>query len=572
MFQKFYKIVNSIIYTIKIFGPKGYFLILIFLSLLVSFFELIGVSAILPLISLISSEESNNQTIVFKLYNLFFEGNELTNAITFYCFCLICFFCLRAALNIFATYLQSFYTNSIFKTVSIKLFEIFLKQPYRLFTNKNTGELTKIIINEADNISHFIFSFLGFIVDIFIVFTLIALMAFFNLKVTIFSLMLLSFSFIVINKLTKKSIYLSGIERSKSQDEIYKKINGAFGNFKMIKIYDLIDYQIKSYSNSKLRFVNSLTKKSTLLSIPQQLFQAIGMITILGIILYFTIEEPDNLSTVIVSIALFVMVFLRLLPSVMKITNNLQTMMFLNYSFDILKQSLEIQSDIIGFDKIEFKENLILENISFEYDKKKILDDVNIVIQKNSNIAIIGESGSGKSTLINVLVGLISPSQGKVFVDGVEITKRNLGAFRKIIGYVPQDIFLFDGTIAQNITLNSEIDEIRLKNVLIKVNLWDMLKKRDGINTQVGDGGVQLSGGQLQRVGIARALYQNPKILILDEATSALDTHTEDKIISELISISNEYTLIIITHRDKLINVIDYYKLNKGKIEYNELY
>ena len=196
-----------------------------------------------------------------------------------------------------------------------------------------------------------------------------------------------------------------------------------------------------------------------------------------------------------------------------------------------------------------------------------VLNQINLKIKKGQKIAFIGESGSGKSTLVDLITGLYLPDTGSVKIDGQLLTKEVIKSWRKKIGYIPQSIYLFDGTVAENVVFHRPYDEEKLIQVLKKANIYDFLQKKEGLNTNVGDGGIQLSGGQKQRIAIARALYDDPEILVLDEATSALDDATEKKIMEEIYQASAGKTLLVIAHRLSTLKKCEIiYRLDNGVI------
>jgi ABC-type multidrug transport system fused ATPase/permease subunit len=170
-------------------------------------------------------------------------------------------------------------------------------------------------------------------------------------------------------------------------------------------------------------------------------------------------------------------------------------------------------------------------------------------VQKGEKVAVTGESGSGKSTLIDVLIGVHNPENDVLYVDDVAVTNANIQSWRNKIGYIPQSIYLFDGTVGENVSFGSVANKDRIIEALKMANIWNFLQERGGIDTKVGEGGIQLSGGQKQRIGIARALYTDPDVLVLDEATSSLDSETEARIMDEIYSLSADKTLIVIAHR-----------------------
>ena len=170
-------------------------------------------------------------------------------------------------------------------------------------------------------------------------------------------------------------------------------------------------------------------------------------------------------------------------------------------------------------------------------------------LKKGDKIAFIGESGAGKSTMIDLIIGIYKPQRGEIRIDDILLDNHNLRSWRKKIGYIPQNIFLFDGSVAENIALGEKIDENRVIECCKRANIWEFLRENDGIHTRVCDNGIKLSGGQRQRIAIARALYDNPEILVLDEATSALDSQTEERIMEEIYNIAKDKTLLVIAHR-----------------------
>ena len=218
-----------------------------------------------------------------------------------------------------------------------------------------------------------------------------------------------------------------------------------------------------------------------------------------------------------------------------------------------------------------YSKKITIENLSFEYEESiPILKDINIEIKKGSKIAFIGESGSGKSTLVDIIIGLYKPQNGSIKSDNKILDNLNIKSWRSKVGYIPQSVYLFDGTVGENVAFGSKYDKEKIDEVLKKAKIYDFLNTKLGQDTLVGEGGILLSGGQKQRIAIARALYIDPEILVLDEATSALDDKTEKKIMNEIYDVSSDKTLIIIAHRLTTLERCEkIYKLSNGTI-YND--
>ena len=277
------------------------------------------------------------------------------------------------------------------------------------------------------------------------------------------------------------------------------------------------------------------------------------------VVTYFVYSTHKDISVFFGTLSIFVLGMYRLLPSFHRILGGYNTIAFHLKSLDIVYNEIMASREELGNEPIEFKKIIEVKNVSFSYKPNKIiLHDVSLEIYKGEKVAFIGKSGEGKSTLVDIIIGLYRPQNGEIRVDSTLLNDKNLISWRRKIGYIPQQIYLFDGTIAENVAMEKEMDRKRIIEVLKQAEIWDFLKtQHEGLETKVGENGLKLSGGQKQRVGIARALYGNPEVLVLDEATSALDTKTEGKIMETIYKISEEKTLIIIAHRHSTINGCD---------------
>ena len=306
---------------------------------------------------------------------------------------------------------------------------------------------------------------------------------------------------------------------------------------------------------------------------------------ILCIIIYLLTTGKDS-KEIFPIISLYAMAGYRLLPALQQIYSSITRVKYnlpaLEILVDDLSKEHEISKKVSKQQALIFNNNLVLKDINFHYlgSASPILDDINIEIKANTTIGFVGPTGSGKTTLIDVLLGLLTPNTGKLIVDNVELTVENTRAWQKNIGYVPQSIYLTDDTIIKNIAFGINDNDIDLDKVKHAAKLADIDSfintMPKNYNTFVGERGIRLSGGQCQRIGIARALYNNPSILVLDEATSALDSVTENAIIEAINKLSHKKTIIMIAHRLTTVKECDViFMLDKGKItdkgKYDEL-
>jgi len=267
-----------------------------------------------------------------------------------------------------------------------------------------------------------------------------------------------------------------------------------------------------------------------------------------------------------------------MLPSFNTISTALASIKSLSPSFNLIISEIRYLEELkfvkkkYSGNKLFFDKDLYFENINFRYglDQKLALSNVNLKIEAGSKVGIIGKSGAGKSTFIDLTLGLLEPTKGNILVDNKNILENIIG-WQSQIGYVPQDVYLLDDTIKNNITFSSnekEIDLKKLNKIIITCKLEELIKNSEkGLETIVGDRGARLSGGQKQRIGIARALYNDPKVIIFDEATSSLDIENENKIIEEIFSIDRSKTLILVTHKHQVVkNCDNIFLFDNGKI------
>ena len=293
-------------------------------------------------------------------------------------------------------------------------------------------------------------------------------------------------------------------------------------------------------------------------------------------------ERP--VDTILPMISLLAISSVRLIPALNVITSSLSTIRLRKYSInlvvDLIKEanllSEKEKSEEVykkDFSKNEiFSNNIKLKNISFNYgtDEKIAVNNINIDIAKGKSVGLIGKSGSGKSTLVDIIIGLLEPSTGEILIDDKNIGTKKI-SWQKQLGYVPQEVYLLDDTIRNNITFGiekEEIDEKLLSDVIEKSQLKNLINSLSNkLDTLIGDRGARLSGGEKQRIGIARALYNKPKVIVFDEATSSLDIYNENKILKEIYENKKDKTLIIISHRNNTVKYCDLiYVMEDGKI------
>jgi ATP-binding cassette subfamily B protein/ATP-binding cassette subfamily C protein len=527
---------------------KAYLLTLTVLTIGFSFIETLGVSVIMPFISV----ASNPGLLDSGLYKKVFDFFGFTTAASFIIglgIVIICFYVFRAAYSIIHGYLINRFSLAIYKFLSGNLFKTFLSIPYRIYTQKNSAELMQIITSESRNVSNLTLNILQLGSELFTIVFIYTLMLVMNWKMTLVltaALILIVLSFL--RFLIKKTKAMGKI-RSLADRKLYRTLKESFSNFKFVKLKGNEEKILDVFYSSTDAYSRAQIVSNTLSTLPKNILECIGFSLLVAAVIFILANYRDP-SKVIPIISMYALAMYRILPSVHRMLGNLNNIAYIHDALDTLDKNVRQETEKDGAAPLCFEKNIRFEDITFGYiTGKDVLNSVYLEIKKGERIAIVGESGGGKSTLVDLIIGINKPDSGTIYIDDSVLSDENIRTWRSKIGYIPQSIYLFDGTVAENVAFGSEPDEEKTKHALKTANIWDFLSQKEGANTIVGEGGIQLSGGQLQRIGIARALYDNPDVLVLDEATSALDTETEARIMDEIYNISRDKTLIVIAHR-----------------------
>ena len=540
---------------------------LVLFSVFISTVETIGVSAIMPFIDIATNFDNIHSNEYYQqAFDFFGFEKEVDFAIAFG-LVLFSFYVFRGGVNLLYSYVMLHFTESLYAQITKKLFKTYLAMPYQVFANKNSSYLTKSIITEASLMSKVVGSVLLMISEVLVIIFLYTLMLIVSWKITLAFTAIMSIKMLLLTQTIFKKIKLIGKIREQAEAQFYEIINRFFGNFKQSKLQDnnRIEATKHEFSTVVHQYAEVNATSGYLSAFPRLFLETIGFSLIAILLTTLLYLDQGDVSYILPTLSLFAIALYRLLPSVNRIVNGYNTLLYYHKSIDVIDKELKTVQEGLGNKIIEFKDKIELTNVNFSYQEKEVLSGINLTIKKGQKIAFIGESGSGKSTLVDLIIGLYRPNQGEIKIDNALVDESNLQNWRSRIGYIPQQVYLFDGTIAQNVCFGRDLDKSLLETALKQANILDFLQTKQGINTLVGEGGVQLSGGQKQRVAIARALYGQPEVLVLDEATSALDEETERKIMHEIYQISQDKTLIVIAHRLSTIKGCDkIYQLEDG--------
>ena len=544
---------------------KVFLLFLLIFSIFIALLETVGISIIMPFIAVATDfTKINSNKYLNFIFNFFNFPSQQIFVITFG-ISLIFFYAFRSGINLTYFYFLARFSQSRYHLIAYRLFQNYISFSYEDFVVQNTSTLTKNIVNEANNLTQLITNFLFMLSEVFIIILLYSLMIYVNWKMTLLLTIFLSVNALFLIKTVGKRLKREGVKRATFQNKFYEIINSTFGNFKLIKLVSNENLILKKFSEASFGYALSNIKNRTLTQFPRLFLEAIGFGIVAFIVTYLIWKYKTDISPALGLLSMYVLALYRLLPSVNRILSNYNNIMFLSKSLDIVHNDLMYDVEELGNESVNFVNKISLKHLSFSYDKHEVLENINLTVKKGEKVAFTGESGAGKTTLVDLIIGIYKPSSGKIFIDDTEITDENVKSWRKKIGYIPQQIYLFDGTVGENVAFGRKYNEDKIIECLKKAKIWKFFNSKDGLDTKVGEGGIMLSGGQKQRVAIARAIYGEPDILVLDEATSALDYETEQEIMEEIYEIGKNKTMLIIAHRHSTLKHCDKVYIVKDK-------
>ncbi len=554
-----------------------------FLNILVLALELLSFSMFIPfLLALTSIDKLLSYEIFIQILNLFQINHSDTKSILFLLFILliIVFFAKNLFIGI-STYFKYKIIYKIESKLTSIVFQKYLRKPYLFHTNENSSKAIRNIIGES---AMFVRSVLGSILSIIIeVIVLIGIFIILFLNEPEISLKLL-ISFLVLGLIlfmmfNKKYIFI-GRERQKQDSNRIKYVQQGIQGIKEIIAFNLQEFILSYFIKSNEKVIKNTHFSGFLNSIPKLLMETLAILIIL--IIFLTTKEIQNdINKHIFVLGLIAVAAFRMFPGINRIISALNTFQYSKPSIKVLTQIFE--DDIENLKNINFqfednkkdlilKESIEIKNLDFKFPSSKnfIFKNLNLKINKGEQIGIMGETGSGKSTFVDLILGILNPTLGDICCDDKSIFKQ-LNNWRRSIGYVSQFPYLLDDTIEANIAIGVDEDKISKEKVfkcLEIANLKNFVSSlSDRHKTLIGERGAQLSGGQIQRLAIARALYKFPSILLLDEATASVDADTQSKILSDLNKYKKDLTLISISHNeDALIYCDKIYQLKENKL------
>lgn len=567
--------------------------------------ECLGVSVIIPFVSVLIDESAIRENEYIQRISII-RDVSYTELVIILCAFVILVYLFKNAYFIFLSWLRIKFSAKIQREISVKILNSYLSRGYEFFLGKNFGELYRGVATDPSAMYSLLFNIFRFISETLTIALICAFMFLtdWKLALTVFIMALLCLA--IIYFFFRKSMYKAGLQDRKYTTEFYQDLVQIFQGSKDVLLYRKQRFFVNEYESNLIMAQQAQCKTVVGGESPSYVIEGL---CVSGLLAMVGVRVIDGISLEFVSVlAAFAVGAFRILPSLGRISAAVNGMMnsipsisalydqiietdeyvSIHPNFDMREteprskglidrhkkfdESNDLSEDLVKSEM--FYKELLIKNISFRYSgtQQSIIENLNLRIRKGESVALIGTSGAGKSTLADLILGLLIPQQGAIYMDGVDISSIP-DKWAQTIGYVPQSVFLSDASIEENVAFGvskDRIDKGRMKEAIRRAELEEFVDSLpDGLATFVGDRGVRLSGGQRQRIAIARALYRRPEILVLDEATSALDNDTETAIMSAIDSLQGQVTLIIVAHRLTTVRNCDviYEVRNKGIIK-----
>lgn len=549
--------------------------------ILMAFMELLGIASIGPFMALVADTQLLETNSI--LNSIYVASGVATH--TEFLFIAGSFVLLMlgiaSVLSVVTTWRLSLFAFSVGTEIGDRLYRYYLNKDWLFHASGSSAQLTKQIATEALRVTSFI------ILPLIQMNARIVLAIFISVGIFIYNPLIASVGvvlfvsgYVIIYKVIRKRIMLYGQHVSTTSTDRFRLMNEGFGGIKDVLLYDRSHEFVDQFQKSGKLLAHAQGVNTALSQAPRYLMELLAFGAMISLVLVLLTTRDGNLSQVLPVLAVYALAGFKLLPALQQIYGSVTTIRGNTAAFDAIKTdllaSLTLQnSKSLCTSNIDLAnaKNIRLSNVSFNYPNKQTaaVSSLTIDIPVNATVGFVGESGSGKSTTIDLLLGLIKPDKGQLLIDQMIIDSDNISAWQQHIGFVPQSIFLSEGSIAENIAFGLSAEDISLEKVKKAVKLAHLDALVDnlplGLDTKVGERGVQLSGGQRQRIGIARALYNDADILVFDEATSALDGITEKVIMDAIQELSGKKTIIMIAHRLKTVEKCDIiYLMEQGKV------
>lgn len=561
---------------------KLYCVLVFIMSLIAALIETVGVSVIVPVVQVvISADTLMDQSYLRPIIELFhLKTNK--EVILLICISVGIVYIIKNLYSLVYTWASARFSNKIRRELAVRILQTYMNQGYIFFVENNSSRLIRGISSDVISVQTVISGFFSFICKLMIILCMTLFIIIQTPVIAIGILCLVIFCFAISQLIFRKPMRRFGVSSREYAFRASRASLEAIQGHKEILVFGRQNHFVNEYLKNMIGYNRAEVQMSVASAAPSFLIEAVCIIGLLVVVAVQSIVSGgnNNLLTQMITIALAA---LRILPALGALLGNANTIVFNAPGLTAASDTLHMVNELNGkeedkkegakknYKDVHFERELVLSHVSYAYPRteKRVIDDLSLSITKGISVGLIGASGAGKTTLADIVLGLLKPQSGEVLMDGMNIEM--LGEeWHHIIGYVPQSIYMTDASIRENVAFGIDeelIDDDKIWKALEMAQIKEFVEGlAEGLNTKVGEWGVQLSGGQRQRIAIARALYNEPDIIVLDEATAALDNETENAVMESIEALQKVKTLIIVAHRLTTIRKCDViYEITDGK-------
>ena len=538
---------------------KKQFIAVCILMVISSFLEVVSLSATLPFLTVLTSPEylytNDLMTPIISILNL----NKPADLILPVTIAFISAAIIAGSVRIFLLYVMTRFSYSVGADMGHNIYRRTLYQDYLYHCKRNSSEIISGIITQTNNVINSVLTPIMQLISSSILLICVGGALFYiDTYISVSAFVVMGLTYWVITRLTRNKIKESSLSVASESKMVVKSLQEGLGGIRDVLIDGTQEFYTKIFRNSDLRLRRAQRNIAFISGYPRFAMEAIGM-SLIAILAFYMVQQFDNLANIIPTLGVLALGAQRLLPAMQQCYAAVSSVrgMHDNVSDILSFWTLKIDKNKVAVTEksMPFEDSIKLIDVGFRYSDESewVFKDININIPKGSIVGFIGPTGSGKSTLIDIILGLLQPTKGSIYIDKKVIENSNSRLWQSNISHVPQNVHLFDGTISQNIALGVDEDTVNieeLQEAASKAQILEVINKMDAkFQSSIGENGIRLSGGQRQRIGIARALYRNGKVLVLDEATSALDNKTEESVMNAIESNDSKKTILIIAHR-----------------------
>jgi ABC-type bacteriocin/lantibiotic exporter with double-glycine peptidase domain len=575
------------VYSLLSASERKHVLLLVPMITVMALMQVVGVASVTPFLALVANpaaiEENGMLSTMYSVLGL----QSYDSFLLFAGFGALLLLLLSNAFSALTEWVLLRFSWRLNHELSKRILERYLRKPYVFFLSQNTSRLGKNLLSEVKQVvKGFIVSGMKLVANGFVGLFILILLVTVNPLLALVAVGTLGGAYGLIFLTVRKRLAAIGTKRSYNDRERFKTASEALSGAKEIKLLGKEGTFLDFYAVPSKRYSRYMANHQVISTLPRYGLETIAFGGMILIVLYL-LTTGKGLANVLTLLGLYAFASFRLMPALQHIFRSLTDMRFSAPAVDLIHQDIDDREfrfppDRTKVPPLEFKEFFELRNVIFSYPgSPPVLSKFNLRVEAKTSVALVGATGSGKTTTVDLLLGLLTPEQGALVVDGVPVTADKLPGWQANLGYVPQEIYLADQTVAQNIAFGvpaRQLDMAAVERAAKLANIHDFIVTElpKGYETLTGERGARLSGGQRQRLGIARALYHDPSVLVLDEATSALDGATEESIFKAVREIGKTKTVVMIAHRLATVRDCDViYVLDEGRIvvqgSYDEL-